>query len=153
MTQRKTNPFFSFGRILDDPGINLGVFDLFTEPLLVFDLNDQKFAYANSSFLKLTAYSLTDIKGMRIHDLFVGGMELAGELMEWEGQILRRNRPPLSVIAYSSDLDTRGKQLVIMISPVNTHPTRLKQRQTQSFQQILQLLHLNELQEFEQILD
>jgi len=153
MTQRKTNPFFSFGRILDDPGINLGVFDLFTEPLLVFDQNDQKFAYANSSFLKLTAYSLTDIKGMRIHDLFVGGMELAGEMMEWEGQILRRNRLPLSVIAYSSDLDTRGKQLAIMISPVNTHPTRLKQRQTQSFQQILQLLHLNELQEFEQILD
>ena len=153
MPPRRTNPIFPFGKLLEETEIYPGIFDLFSEPVLIIDTNDLKIVYGNVSFLKLTAYSQADLKGKGINDIFNGKFDVSKVSGEWEGALYRRNRHPITVVTQTCNLDTNGRQLALIITPAHAHPMRIKQRLIQAFQVIYKLLQLNELQDYEHILE
>jgi PAS domain S-box-containing protein len=93
--------------------------DLLLEPALLVDLGRGKNIYANSPFLLLSAYSLAEITGLSLVDLFepfdlavLSGGE-ATRLM-----LKLRNRPALPVVVRPTQVEPVNQWVVMRITPL-----------------------------------
>ncbi len=110
------------------PGSNEfnNLLNLLPSPALVTDPRSNQILAANSEFLKLTAYSLSDLTKTELSALFPDmnryELILAGEQ---SASLVRHSRDSIQVITKSSALDQSSNRVLLTITP---HESYIKQK-------------------------
>ncbi len=115
---------------IDTVGVIQALLDHIPEPGVVFDIQRNRLLHANSPFLILTAYSLREIAGASLEDLFESADReglLAGE--ELQLMLKLRKRSALPVVVRASAIETASQWYVFKIVPKNEYLRSTRQYQ------------------------
>jgi hypothetical protein len=95
------------------------ILNLVSEPALLLDRARNQVIVANSAFIRLTAYALSELNGVSLPTLLID-VNLA-QLVSSEtivGALIKRNRDEIQVNIQVNILDPTGQWLVVKVTPV-----------------------------------
>jgi two-component system sensor histidine kinase AtoS len=95
------------------------ILNLVSEPALLLDRARNQVIVANSAFIRLTAYALSELNGVSLPTLLID-VNLA-QLVSSEtmvGTLIKRNRDEIQVNIQVNILDPTGQWLVVKVTPV-----------------------------------
>jgi PAS domain S-box-containing protein len=103
---------------IDTVGVIQALLDHVPEPGMVFDIQRNRLLHANSPFLILTAYSLREITGAPLEDLFESvdrDALIAGEELQW--MLKPRKRSALPVMVRANLIESGMQWYIIKVVP------------------------------------
>lgn len=117
--------------------------NLLPDAALVVDTVREQIIQANSVFLQLTAFSLSEIAGRAIQDLFP---DLPASFNNEDPLVFsleRRGRPSIQVSVQAKTLDAAGQWRVLICKPVDTGQQKIAQRMDKIIQALSELNKIN----------
>lgn len=139
---------------VDTAGIIQALLDHVPEPGMVYDAHQDRLLHANSPFLILTAYSLREITGTKLDDLFEDSDRkalISGE--EQQIQLKPRQRTPLPVVAKSTLIETGSQWYLIKVIPRSEHVRSTRQYQDTLLNAIKAMMGLIREQELDSAIE
>lgn len=126
MKEKNTSPFQAlWGKTTPkiDPGhLAQTLLDLIPEPALLVDLSQKKTMHANSPFLVLTAFSLSEVLSTPPADLFDSiDPDIFSNGEEQQITLKLRNRPALPVVIRNTQIEPVNQWVVTRLTPKSKH--------------------------------
>jgi PAS domain S-box-containing protein len=121
----------------------LELFNLINQAAIVLDLTTGLVLYANSAFLRLTAFSAQDLKNRPVNILIPDATPSA-----WiEGEdvaiwLQRYKRPGISMVAQIRRLESMHPWAVLSVVLPDAHPRRRRERQLSALHSVIDLIAL-----------
>lgn len=133
------------------PSISPQLLNAIPDPVLIIDKTQNVAAIANSQFVKLTAFTQTELFGMAISKLLEGVESLdffSGE--ERKVKLSRRSRTAIEMVMTSAQADSSGQWLLLSFKPAET--IAQQQLSTQMWGILADLVALLEREDYQAVL-